>query len=153
MSKAVATDERWYRVEHRVSGFNAGLFAATSPEEAIAAMMDDAGVTDEPSPDWIATEAEVVQMIRTRPYEDQGLVKYARLPEDLEEWIDSVCDDYHFSLVSTRVQGWGDYTAIVRMERDGDPDLYYLFNPAALRAMLGADMIDAAFVAAAAKEV
>ncbi len=152
MTENSTQDERWYRVEHRVSGFDAGFFAATSPEEAIAAMMDDAGVTDQPSPDWIATEAEVVQMIRTHPYEDQGLVEYAGTPEALEEWIDSVCDDYHVSLVSTRVQGWGDYTAIVRLERDGDPDLYYLFNRAALRAMLAADMIDAAFIAAAAKE-
>lgn len=96
------------------------------------------------------TENSTVQMIQTRPYEDQGLVEYAGTPEALEEWIDSVCDDYHVSLVSTRVQGWGDYTAIVRLERDDDPTLYYLVNPAALRAMLDADMIDAAFVAAAA---
>ena len=116
-------------------------------------MMDDACCTDQPSPDWIATEVELVQMIKARPYEDQGLVEYAGDPEELDEWIDSVCDDYHFSLISARVQGWGAYTAIVRMERDGDPDLYYLFNPAALRAMLDADMIDAAFIAAAAKEV
>ena len=67
MSKAVATDERWYRVEHRVSGFNAGLFAATSPEEAIAAMMDDAGCDDEPSPDWIATEVRVPSDRLTSP--------------------------------------------------------------------------------------
>ena len=61
MTENSTQDERWYRVEHRVSGFDAGFFAATSPEEAIAAMMDDAGVTDQPSPDWIATEVEVVK--------------------------------------------------------------------------------------------
>jgi CYTH domain-containing protein len=72
MSEHTIQDQRWYRVEHRVSGFDAGFFAATSPEEAIAAMMTDADCDDEPSPDWIATEVELVQMIRTQPYEDQG---------------------------------------------------------------------------------
>lgn len=141
---------RRYRVENRVSGFNAGLWLASSPEEAIARMMDDACCTDQPSPDWIATEVELVQMIQAHPYEDQGLVEYAGDPEELQEWIDSVRDEYHASLVSTRVQGWGDATAIVRLERDDDPAIYYLVNPAALRAMLDADMIDAAFIAAAA---
>ena len=150
MTENSTQDERWYRVEHRVSGFDAGFFAATNPEEAIAAMMDDAGDTDQPSPDWIATEVDLVQMIQRGPWEDQGLVEYAGTPEALEEWIDSTRDDYHVSLVSTRVQGWGDATAIVRLERDDDPALYYLVNAAALRAMLDADMIDAAFIAAAA---
>jgi hypothetical protein len=127
--------QRWYRVEHRVSGFDAGLFAATCPEGAIAVMMDDSCCDDEPSPDWIATEVELVQMIQARPYEDQGLVEYAGFPEELDEWIWSVRDDYHVALVSTRVQGWGDATAIVRLERDGDPALYYLVNPAALKAL------------------
>ncbi len=138
MTEHSTQDERWYRVEHRVSGFDAGFFAATSPEEAIAAMMDDAGVTDQPSPNWIATEVEVVQLIQRCPYEDQGLVEYARLPEDLEEWIDCVRDGYRVSLVSTRVQGWGDYTAIVRLEDVdyiGDPGVYYLVTDAALKAL------------------
>lgn len=142
--------QRWYRVEHRVSGFDVGFFAAASPEGAIAVMMEDANCDDEPSADWIATEVELVQMIRTRPFEEQGLVEYAGWPEEMQEWIDSIRDDYHVALASTSVQGWGDATAIVRLERDGDPALYYLVNPAALRAMLDADMIDAAFVAAAA---
>lgn len=150
MAENTTQDQRWYRVEHRMSGFDAGLFAATSPEEAIAAMMDDAGDTDEPSPDWIATEVELVQMIQARPYEDQGLVEYAGDPEELQEWVEAVRDDYHVALASTRVMGWDDYTAIVRLERDGDPALYYLVHPTALRAMLDADMIDAAFIAAAA---
>ena len=89
-------------------------------------------------------------MIQTRPYEDQGLVEYAGGPEELEEWIEATRDDYHVALVSTGVKGWGDATAIVRLERDNDPSLYYLVNSAALRAMLDADMIDAAFVAVAA---
>lgn len=50
---------RRYRVENRVSGFNAGLWLASSPEEAIARMMDDACCTDQPSPDWLATEVEL----------------------------------------------------------------------------------------------
>lgn len=138
MTENSTQDERWYRVEHRVSGFDAGFFAATSPEEAIAAMMDDAGVTDQPSPDWIATEVELVQMIQARPYEEQGLVEYAGDPEELQEWVEAVRDEYHASLVSTRVQGWGDATAIVRLDyvdHIGDPAIYYLVNPAALKAL------------------
>jgi hypothetical protein len=138
MTENSTQDERWYRVEHRVSGFDAGLFAATSPEEAIAAMMDDAGVTDQPSPDWIATEVEVVQLIQRGPWEDQGLVEYAGEPEELQEWIDCIRGGYRVSLVSTRVQGWGDYTAIVRLEDMdyiGAPGIYYLVTDAALKAL------------------
>lgn len=136
MTENSTQDERWYRVEHRVSGFDAGLFAATSPEEAIAAMMEEAGYdARDASPDWIATEVELVQMIQARPYEDQGLVEYAGDPEELQEWVEAVCDDYHASLASTRVQGWGDYTAIVRLERDDDPTIYYLVTDAALKAL------------------
>ena len=58
MTENTTQDERWYRVEHRVSGFDAGLFRAHSPEEAIARMMDDACCTDQPSPDWIATDED-----------------------------------------------------------------------------------------------
>ena len=151
MSENSTQTMRRYRVEHRVSGFNAGLWLATSPEQAIRYMLDDAGHgEDEPDAGWTATEVELVQMIQTRPYEDQGLVEYAGEGEELSEWIDATRYDYHVSLVSTRVMGWGDATAIVRLERDDDPALYYLVNPVALRAMLDADMIDAAFVAAAA---
>ena len=138
MTENSTQDERRYRVENRVSGFNAGLWLASSPEEAIARMMDDACCTDQPSPDWIATEVELVQMIKARPYEDQGLVEYAGDPEELDEWIDCTRDDYRASLVSTRVQGWGDYTAIVRLEDVdyiGDPGIYYLVTDAALKAL------------------
>jgi len=134
MTENSTQDERWYRVDHRVSGFDAGFFAATSPEEAIAQMMDDAGDTDEPSPDWIATEVELVQCIKSGPYEDQGFVEYAGDPDELGEWID-FADDYRVSLVSTLVMGWGDATAIVRLERDDDPTIYYLVTDAALKAL------------------
>ncbi len=67
MAENTTQDERWYRVENRMSGFDAGFFAATSPEEAIAAMMDDAGCDDEPSPDWIATEVRVPSDRLTSP--------------------------------------------------------------------------------------
>ena len=42
MSENITQDERWYRIEHRVSGFDAGFWAATSPDEAIARMMREA---------------------------------------------------------------------------------------------------------------
>jgi len=153
MTENSTQDERWYRVEHRVSGFDAGLFRAHSPEEAIARMMDDACCTDQPSPDWIATEVELVQAIKAGPYEDQGLVEYAGEPDELETWVDAMRDDYHATLISCRVMGWGDAITIVRLEPIDDPDgrsFYYLVNPVALRAMLDADMIDAQFIAAAA---
>ena len=134
MTEHSTQDERWYRVEHRVSGFDAGFFAATSPEEAIAAMMDDAGDTDQPSPDWIATEVELVQMIQRGPWEDQGLVEYAGEPEELQEWLDHIIDVYQYADVTRGVQGWGDATAILRLEDDACV-VYYLVTDAALKAL------------------
>ena len=136
MTENTTQDQRWYRVEHRVSGFDAGLFAATSPKEAIATMLADAGDTGEPSPDWIATEVELVQMIQARPYEDQGLVEYAGEPEESQEWIEAVRDDYHVSLVSHQIMGWEDYTALVKLQPNDDlPALYYLVTDTALKAL------------------
>ena len=65
-------------------------------------------------------------------------MEYAGLPEELQEWIDCIRGGYRVSLVSTRVQGWGDYTAIVRLEDVdyiGDPGVYYLVTDAALKAL------------------
>ena len=125
---------RRYRVENRASGFDAGIWLALSPEEAIAAMMDDSGATDQPSPDWIATEVEVVQLIQRGPWEDQGLVEYAGEPEELQEWLDHIIDVYPYADVTRGVQGWGDATAILRLEDDACV-VYYLVTDAALKAL------------------
>lgn len=137
------TPERWYRVEHRVSGFDAGLWRADSPEEAIARMMAEAGgdYADEPSPDWIATEVQLVQMIHPAKAAD-GFVQPWGEPEVLDDhWMTEVLTHYRVTLVGP-VTGWGDppYTAMLRLDYTTDlPCLYYLVPDDAVEALTEPD--------------
>jgi hypothetical protein len=72
-------------------------------------------------------------------YETQGLVQPDETPEDLEEWLDAIRDDYTPTVDFRGVRGWGDYTAILKLTPI-DPEiptlaLYYLVTDAALKAL------------------
>jgi hypothetical protein len=83
-------------------------------------------------------EAGLVQMIATRPYEDQGLVEYAGDPVDAQEWLDAVADGYDATVMFRGVRGWEDYSATIRLVDIDYPDAsatYYLVTDAALKAL------------------
>lgn len=137
------TPERWYRVEHTVSGFDAGLWRADSPEGAIARMMEDAGgdYADEPSPDWLATAVQLVQMIDPNKAAD-GFIQAWGEPEVLgDDWMTEVLTHYRVTLVGP-VTGWGDppYAAMIRLDSTTDlPALYYLVPDDAVEALTISD--------------
>jgi hypothetical protein len=83
---------------------------------------------------------EIVQMIDSRQWEDQGLVSYAGDTEDLGEWIEAVADRYTTTIETHGARGWEDYAAIVKLQPidDGgrpidEPPLYYLVTDESLR--------------------
>ena len=49
-----------YRIINTTSGADFGLFEGATPDEAIAAMMADAGCTEEPADCWQAIEVSEV---------------------------------------------------------------------------------------------
>lgn len=55
-----------YEIENTSSGQILGTYEADSPEAAIRAMLADAGCTDEPDPDLVATEVEGIDATKAR---------------------------------------------------------------------------------------
>ena len=79
-------------------------------------------------------DAADVQMIKAKPWEDQGLVEYNGEPEDLDEWLDNL-ERYTAQVESYGIRGWDEYTHIVRLtpDNDSEPTLYCLVTEEAIK--------------------
>lgn len=135
-----------YRIENTKGGVDFGLWQADSAEEALEKLGIEAGYRDGiPDPE-IDTEGTVVYEVATvqmvdRDRAEEGYIEMGETPEDLDAWIDSLCD-YDVTLVSG-ASGWGEYTHLVRLDSlsDDGGTLYYLVPSEAIVRLRLADLV------------
>jgi hypothetical protein len=117
-----ATTMTTYTVRNTKSGLDLGTFDAATPEEAIQAMLDDAGCTDEPSSSLVAEEVEADQAEpRTWRMDLDGAV------DDMEatDWAAAKAEATEWAQDGDWAEELGQFEVVVRVvgfDKDGDEE-------------------------------